>query len=98
MPSSRVKCIRGIRRGVRWLLPAALLALAPKCLVCVLAYAGAGAALGLGGPEWCGAEKAGEAMLWTTGLAWAGVALAFFAAAARTVAVCRRTPPSRENR
>ncbi|HEY0864628.1 MAG TPA: hypothetical protein VGD97_11030 [Lacunisphaera sp.] len=44
---------REILRG--WLLPAALLAVAPKCLLCVLAYAGLGAALGLGGPELCGA-------------------------------------------
>ncbi len=38
-----------------WLIPAALLALAPKCVLCVLAYAGLGAALGFGGPELCGA-------------------------------------------
>jgi hypothetical protein len=37
-----------------WLIPAALLALAPKCVLCVLAYAGLGAALGFGGPELCG--------------------------------------------
>jgi hypothetical protein len=42
-----------ILRG--WLLPAALFAVAPKCLLCLLAYAGLGAALGLGGPEICGA-------------------------------------------
>ena len=45
--------IRG--RPVRLLAPVALLALAPKCLLCVAAYAGIGAALGLGGPELCGA-------------------------------------------
>jgi hypothetical protein len=39
-----------------WLVPAALLALAPKCVLCLLAYAGLGAALGLGGPELCGAS------------------------------------------
>ena len=44
-----------LSRAVRWLLPAALFALAPKCLLCVLAYAGLGAALGLGGREMCGA-------------------------------------------
>ena len=38
-----------------WLIPAALLALAPKCLLCVLAYTGLATVLGLGGPELCGA-------------------------------------------
>ena len=33
----------------------ALLTLAPKCLLCAAAYAGLGAALGVGGPEICGA-------------------------------------------
>lgn len=44
-----------LSRAVRWLLPAALLALAPKCVLCLAAYAGLAAALGLGGPELCGA-------------------------------------------
>ena len=39
----------------RWLLPAAGLAIVPKCILCLLAYAGFGAFLGLGGPELCGA-------------------------------------------
>ncbi len=43
------------RRLRRWLVPAALLALVPKCVLCVLAYTGLGVALGLGGPELCGA-------------------------------------------
>lgn len=33
---------------------AALLALAPKCVLCLLAFAGLGAAVGPGGPEICG--------------------------------------------
>jgi hypothetical protein len=37
-----------------WLIPTALLALAPKCFLCLLAYVGLGTALGLGGPEICG--------------------------------------------
>jgi hypothetical protein len=61
------------RRSVRWLLPATLLALTPKCLLCVLAYAGLGAALGLGGPEICGAP-AGSPASWVSSLAWLGVA------------------------
>lgn len=44
-----------VRRPARGLAAVALLALAPKCLLCVAAYAGIGAALGLGGREICGA-------------------------------------------
>jgi hypothetical protein len=43
------------RRPRDWLLPAALVALAPKCVLCLLAYAGVGTVLGLGEPEICGA-------------------------------------------
>lgn len=59
-------------RAVRWLLPTALLALAPKCVLCVLAYAGLGAALGLGGPEMCGASPTSPAS-WVASLTWLGV-------------------------
>jgi len=62
------------RRAVRWLWPAALLALTPKCLLCVLAYAGLGAALGAGGPEICGGSAESLAT-WATVLAWLGLAL-----------------------
>ncbi len=41
----------------RWLLSAALLALAPKCAMCLLGYLGLGAVLGLGGNELCGAPS-----------------------------------------
>ena len=44
-----------LRRLRGWLIPAALLALTPKCVLCLLAYAGMGGALGLSGPELCGA-------------------------------------------
>jgi hypothetical protein len=60
-------------RAARWLLPAAVFALAPKCLLCVLAYAGLGAAMGLGGPEICGAS-ADSPVSWVSSLAWLGVA------------------------
>jgi hypothetical protein len=46
-----------LRRAVGWSLPAVLVALAPKCLLCVAAYAGLGAALGVGGQELCGASS-----------------------------------------
>ena len=73
MSSSRVEFFRSSRAGraVRWLLPAALLALTPKCLVCFAAYAGLGAALGLGGPEICGASAASPGS-WAPSLAWLG--------------------------
>jgi hypothetical protein len=57
MPSRRTEYFRFVRGTVRWLLPAALLALMPKCLLCLAAYAGIGAALGFGGPEICGASS-----------------------------------------
>jgi hypothetical protein len=39
-------------RVPRWVLPAAALLLAPKCVLCVLAWLGV--LLGLAGPEICG--------------------------------------------
>ena len=42
------------QRTARWLAGLALMVAVPKCFLCVLAYAGLGAALGLGGPELCG--------------------------------------------
>jgi len=84
MRSQRIEFILASRAGraVRWLLPAALLALTPKCLLCIAAYAGLGAALGLGGPEICGAP-AGSPGSWTSSLAWLGVALSFAGILAR---------------
>jgi hypothetical protein len=61
------------RRAARWLLPAALLALTPKCLLCVLAYAGLGAALGIGGLEICGAPG-GSPAFWESSQVWLGFA------------------------
>lgn len=81
-----------VNGAVRWLLPAALLALVPKCVLCVLAYAGLGAALGFGGPEICGGPTATDSPdMWASSLAWAGAALGVFAlfAAARG---CRSAP------
>ncbi len=64
-----------LRRRVRWSAPLALLALAPKCFLCVASYAGLGALLGLGGPELCGAP-AGSPGSWASSLAPLGAALA----------------------
>ena len=45
----------GVRRRLRWLWPLVFLA-TPKCLFCLLGYAGIGAAFGFGvGGELCGA-------------------------------------------
>jgi hypothetical protein len=43
-----------LRRAARWLAAGAWVGLAPKCGLCVMAYLGAGAALGLKVPEFCG--------------------------------------------
>jgi len=48
-----------------------LLAITPKCLMCVLAYVGLGAALGFGGPEICGASGGTQAP-WASSLALLG--------------------------
>lgn len=67
-------------RRRRWLAPAALLVLVPKCGLCVLAYTGLGALLGLGGPELCSAG--GDA---TAHLRW--IAAGFAAVVLLAVAV-----------
>ncbi len=77
------------RRAVRWILPAALLALTPKCVLCVLAYAGLGAALGVGGPEICGATNGSS---WAAPLAWLAVAGGL--GALGCLANCRRVRPT----
>jgi hypothetical protein len=52
----------------------ALAALAPKCAVCMLAYAGIGAVLGLGSPLVCG-SAAGSPSSWELSLMAFAVAL-----------------------
>lgn len=56
------------RRSLRWGAAALALAVAPKCLLCLAAYAGIGTFLGvkLAGPEFCGAPAGptGEAKVW----------------------------------
>jgi len=56
-------------------MPAALLALMPKCLLCLAAYAGLGAALGLGGPEICGAPSGLTMSPWALAFSLSAVAL-----------------------
>ena len=87
MPSPRIEISR---RVIRWLWPAALLALAPKCVLCLLAYAGLGAAFGVGGPEICGAS-AGASAAWASTLPWLGVAGGLGAFGFLTSDSCRRS-------
>jgi hypothetical protein len=54
-PQWRENFRRRFRRANSWWIPAALLALTPKCVACVFGYASIGAMLGIGGPELCGA-------------------------------------------
>ena len=68
MPTPSAKFVR---HAVRSLLPAAAVALGPKCFLCVAAYLGLGAALGLGGQEICGAY-APSSITWVLSLAWLG--------------------------
>jgi sulfite exporter TauE/SafE len=85
------------RRSRRWLLPAALFVLAPKCVLCLLAYAGIGAALGLSGPEICGASSSSTMSLWTTVFVLGGAALSVIGLYARHRAATK-THQHRQNR
>ena len=76
-------------RARRWLLPVALLVLVPKCVLCVLAYFGAGTALGLGGAEWCRANTDGS-MPWQMVLGLWGTVIFFVSGAIGFVASYRR--------
>jgi hypothetical protein len=62
------------RRTAGWLAGSALLALSPKCFLCLAAYAGFGTVLGLGGPELCG-DGPSVVSIWVWWLALAGAAL-----------------------
>ena len=80
---------------MRWLGPVALVALTPKCVLCVLAYAGLGAALGLGGPELCGAAP-GAPVSWAAVGAWLGLAGGLGAAGYLATRRCLRAAPTAE--
>lgn len=71
--SSRHAEISRYRRAARWLWPAALLALTPKCVLCLIVYLSVGTALELNGPEWCTASSVSP-ISWVTWLAWLGLA------------------------
>ena len=58
------------RRWIRWLVPGALVVLAPKCVLCVAGWLGLGATLGWTGVEICGVPDNTA----THGVAWLAVA------------------------
>jgi hypothetical protein len=84
-----------LRRPGSWLATGALVALAPKCLLCVIAYAGLGTLFGLGGPEICGASS-GAATSWASWLPLSGVMLG--ASGFLTIRRCRRVTTQRQER
>ena len=72
-PQRRENLRRPFPRARSWWIPAALLALTPKCIACVLGYASLGAMLGIGGPELCG-TTGGTLAHWETWLLLIGAA------------------------
>ena len=101
MTSTRMKrwLAEPIRRRPLGLACAAIVAIAPKCLLCVLAYAGAGAAFGIGGPEICGGTNAasrGWAFALVACVAVAGV-FAFQACRQRRASKLEAAPPLGSN-
>ena len=56
------------------MLPGVAIALAPKCVLCGLAYAGVGTLLGFAGPELCGKEIT-SVVHWSDWLMWSAVVL-----------------------
>ncbi|HVU25913.1 MAG TPA: hypothetical protein VHE13_17410 [Opitutus sp.] len=81
-------------RRLRWLAPAALLALVPKCGLCLLAWLGLASALGLGGRELCGAP-ADPSHPWLMLLAVPPLVLGGFALFWRARPAFRRSGPDR---
>jgi hypothetical protein len=78
--------LRRLRRPCRGLAALALLAFAPKCLLCLAGWLGLGATLGLVGPEICGASSSATAV---DAEAVALIAGGLLALAAGGVALCR---------
>jgi hypothetical protein len=75
-----------------------LLALAPKCLLCLAAWLGLGTLLGIGGPELCGASPASvdvEAVAVCVGIGLVLLGFGFAASRARrrTQDVSQPRPP-----
>lgn len=79
-----------LRRPWRALVALTLLVVAPKCVLCLAAYIGLGAALGLGGPEFCGTEPLASRT--TLGIATALSALVGLTCLLMRKRVARRAP------
>jgi hypothetical protein len=71
-----------LRRSSRWATAAVVLALTPKCMLCLAAYVGLGTALGLSAPELCGAP-ADSPSSWAWILVVLGIALGILGLLAR---------------
>lgn len=74
--TGRPRSVDLLRPAARRFAAALLLVAAPKCLLCLAAYAGLGTALGLGAPELCGPSP---------GAAGAGLSAADLAAVTGTL-------------
>lgn len=99
LQSSPPRWARCCSKALRWSAVLAILALVPKCLLCLAAYAGLGISLGLNfaSPEVCGAPPAtgGAAVLWllpTLGTLSLGILLGL---RSRQRGNCNRTLQSR---
>lgn len=78
------------RQPFRPLAAAGVVALAPKCVLCLAAYAGLGALLGIRSREMCG--SAGPGFPWREALAGAGLAVGIVGAVVR-----RRPKPGQKD-
>jgi len=83
-----------VRHLLSWPAAATLFALAPKCLLCVAAYAGIGAILGLGGREICGVPTSAPED-WAPGLVVGAASLGFIGLLASRRGRRRRATSSR---
>jgi hypothetical protein len=83
-----------LRQPFRPLAAVGVLALAPKCVLCLAAYAGLGALLGIRSREICGA--AGPGFPWREALAGAALAVGVLGSVVkRRPGTERRDPPAR---
>jgi MYXO-CTERM domain-containing protein len=70
----RPRWVDRMRQPTRWLIVVATLVVAPKCFLCLAAYAGVATGLGLGAQEICGVEVTPSPV--APGLGLLGLALA----------------------
>lgn len=97
--STRSRLTKLLGGRVQWLLAGVTLVLAPKCILCWVAYLTAGAALGFGGREVCGATP-GSMDHWPLLLTLSIVSLGLIGFTARfrrrrTPVTAEKQPPAR---